>query len=111
MRGVGEAAAAWLAVGVVAHGEGAVQGGAGRGGELGGDLVQGRSLGWACLHATHRLRSAASRAVHSIVLWNNASRRRDGRGGGRGGCLRRRLAAALGERRGRAASPGRAGTR
>ena len=35
----------------------------------GGDPVAGRALGWAWLHATHRLRSTGLAAVHSIVLW------------------------------------------
>src|SRR6266516_2817717 len=77
---VAVAAAGRLAAGVGADGEGAGQGGPGRLGELGGDLVQGRALGWACLHATHRLRSAVLRAVHSIVLWTAPAGRPDERG-------------------------------
>src|SRR6516162_11058086 len=64
---VGVAAAAWLAAGVGADGEGAGEGEA-RGGELGGDPVAGRALGWAWFHATHRLRSAGLPAVHSMLL-------------------------------------------
>src|SRR5713101_5740147 len=75
---VAVASAGRLAAGVGADGEGAGQGGPGRFGELGGDLVQGRALGWACVHATHRLRSAVSRTVHSIFLWTVRAGRRMG---------------------------------
>jgi hypothetical protein len=44
--------------------------------EAGGDLVAGRALGCGDFHATHRLRSAVLRYVHSIFLWKD---REDGR--------------------------------
>src|SRR5215813_1424122 len=67
--GAGVAAAAGLAAFVGAHEQGARQGGAGRGGELGGDPVQGLLLPGGWVHATHRLRSMALAGVHSIFLW------------------------------------------
>src|SRR6266852_5956045 len=114
---VAVASAGRLAAGVGADGEGAGQGGPGRFGELGGDLVQGRALGWACVHATHRLRSAVSRTVHSIFLWTVRAGRPDGRGGDRDGRLYHGLAPRLGAAAGsrvrpggrRAGSPGPAG--
>ena len=63
------AAAGRLAAGVGADGEGAGQGEAGRGGELGGDPGERRLLGGAWFHATHRFRSAGLASVHSIFLW------------------------------------------
>src|SRR2546428_3867166 len=70
----GVAAAGRLAACVGADGEGAGQGRAGRGGELGGDLAQGRALVRAQVHARYRLRFTASRGFHSLVLWNDARR-------------------------------------
>src|SRR5215472_654588 len=93
----GVAAAAGLAAFVGAHDQGAGQGRAGCRGELGGDLVQGLLLPGGWVHATHRLRSMALTAVHSIFLWNRSlAGRRYGRAGPRGGRLYRALGATVG---------------